>query len=210
MIENIIKSFEEKITNIGWIERYGGLVKPVKRTFAIDDSLIVKTFPVACGVNAKECWEKGKYQDLIPNDKYKSLAYWEQRGSVSCSYQRVDGDKYMCIFSAPVSFVCWLNMPKLGFDDCTSSHLFEAHMLKVLSKVGVVTSPYQINNLKCVIDGLAPKNETIFQKYSYDDREDLLMYPFDFFSINMTFSWGVLLNCIPDVELSTPISCVTL
>ena len=210
MIEQIIKGFDTKITATGWIERYGGLVRTITKGFPVDEGVVYKSFPVSCGVTAKECWEKGKYQNLVPDDKYKSIAYWEQRGPVSCQKStRVSADLYLNEFSAPVSFICWLNMPKLGFDDCGNSHLFEAQMLKILTtgSVFITDPPYDIMELSVVIDGVAPKNETIFTKYSYEDRTHLLMYPFDFFSVNLTFKWKVNLCAVPDVTLGEPVIC---
>ncbi len=205
MINSIIQSFTEKVTALNWVERYGGLVRPAVKTFIDENSGLIynKTYPVSCDVTEKECWEKGRYQDLIPNDRYKSITYFEQRGSIAIRETQFGG-RDVLEFSAPMLFVAWLNLPKLGISEC-SSPVFEASAIKMLMNMGVIELPFQALGFKVIIDGSSPKNEGVFTKYSYGDKFGLLLYPFDFFSISIIVRWYVQPQCLPDYEPSEPI-----
>jgi hypothetical protein len=205
MINSIIQAFTDQVISLPWVERYGGLVRPAVKTFIDENSGLIynKTYPISCDVNEKECWEKGRYQDLIPNDKYKSITYFEQRGAITIKETQMTG-REMLEFNAPITFVAWLNLPKLGISEC-SSPVFEASAIKMLMNLKVSELPFQALGVKVIIEASSPKNEGVFTKYSYGDKFGLLLYPFDYFSININIRWYVQPQCLPEYEPMEPI-----
>jgi hypothetical protein len=205
MTNAIIQAFTDKIISLNWVERYGGLVRPAVKTYIDENSGLIynKTYPVSCDVTEKDCWEKGRYADLIPNDKYKSITYFEQRGAVTVKASSFGG-RDMLEFNAPLSFIAWLNLPKLGISEC-STPVFEASAIKMFMEKITPEMPYKAHEVKVIIDSLNPRNEGVFTKYSYGDKLGLLLYPFDFFSINLNIRWFVQPHCLPDYEPGEPI-----
>lgn len=214
MIDKIISTISPQIVDMGWIARYGGLVRTAVKVVEIDREaqlFVEKRFPVSSRTTDKDCWERGKYIDLIPDSKLASIAYFEQRGPITArEHKTSSGGIQMLEFFAPCSFVAWLNLPKLGFSSPEQSYHFEAHALKVLGRQQFVDNGLKISNGSVVIDGVHPRNETIFTKYSYEDKLGLLLYPYDFFAINVTFRWLQPAGCLPDVVLASPIQCESL
>jgi hypothetical protein len=55
------------------------------------------------------------------------------------------------------------------------------------------------------------KSSAIFSKYSYDEAvSQYLMYPFDFFALNITLEYVVPAACIETMIANDPLNCVTL
>lgn len=185
MIEPIIARLSENLKALPFIERHGGLVRTARRVNYIDGLPFEEVFPVAMDVEGN-CFENGKYLDLAPNSALKSVSYFEQRGQVD-----VDETDQFYVFNAPVSFVCWMNMKKIG-SQTQIGYVFEGMALDVLNQ-DININKY--HGIQIYIEGLHPKNEGIFQKYNYSDRLDLFLYPYDFFSINFTIKWKMTKGC---------------
>lgn len=189
MIEPIISRISNNLKSLPFIERHGGLVRTARRYMIIDGQPFEELYPVSMDVEGN-CFENGKYLDLAPNSSYKSVSYFEQRGPVIVE---CEGSFYK--FTAPVSFVCWMNMKKVGSHNQVG-YVYEGMSLDVLTK------SIQINKyhaLSVEIESLHPKNEGIFQKYNYSDRLDLFLYPYDFFSINFIIKWRMQIGCFDGV-----------
>ncbi len=197
MIEPIINVLSSKINNLPWIERHGGLVRTARKINLVDGQPFEEYYPVSMSDTDKECWENGKHMDLAPNSKYKSVSYFDQNGIVKVSDSEYPDFK---TFEANVSFVCWLNLKKLG-EAHQSGYLYELDAIKTLSEKLQINKHHK---LTCKIVGLHPKNEGIFQKYNYADRLDLFLYPYDYFSIQMLIKWEMDIKCF-DLTLNDPI-----
>lgn len=194
MIEPIISIISSNIKELPFIERHGGLVRTARRYTIIDGQPYEEVFPVSMDVDGN-CFENGKYLDLAPNSAYKSVSYFEQRGPVT-----VDCDDNYFKFTAPVSFVCWMNMKKIGSSN-QIAYVYESLALDTIRKT------INISKYKAIvidIESLHPKNEGVFQKYNYSDRLDLFLYPYDFFSINFTIKFRMLMGCFQG-DINDPI-----
>ena len=83
MLKLAIDCINPTVIALNFIERYGGLVYTAVKKEEVTGDLGIpvfkeERFPVACGVTGRECWEHGKYQWLVPNFRYKSVAWWEE------------------------------------------------------------------------------------------------------------------------------------
>lgn len=208
MIDKIIDSISPTLTDIPWVERFGGIVRRATRIIGDSpETFVEQAFPVSASVTNKDCWENGKYADLVPDDKYKSLMYFEQRGPIVVKQGYQDG--YISM-SAPLTIVCWLNLPRLGFSQANESPIFEAEIIKKIYFKKFEVAALKISNGKFTIDALAARDENIFRKYTYSDKMGLLLYPYDFFAIDITAIWQQNVKCLQDVDISSPINCVDL
>ena len=209
MIAPILEFLRPEILALPWVEQYGGMVRTVSRPqmLNIDDvpQIIMQSFPVSCDVSAADCWNNERYKDLVPNDVYKSVSYFEERGGM-----RLDGISAvngLLEFSANVSFVAWLNMKKLGYDTCHFADYVAATMFPFLRKKNVpVTAPF-----KCLVSvepiNFEARGADIFEGYAYQDEQALLFYPYDYFAINCMVKIQLDPKCLPEYVVETPIIC---
>jgi hypothetical protein len=208
MIHEVIESLRTKITGLPFIEKYGGLVRIAKKAFTNDEGIYYKTFPVSCDVSNAECWNNDRYKDLLPDENYKSIAYFESAGNIivkKTQYLSSGRDAYHVI--APIDFICWLNLPKLGISDCHSS-IFELMAVDLFYQSHKPQlENFNVASFKMEIKSFSSRDEKIFAKYSYGDLSGLLLYPFDFFKISLELSFYIDPNCIQNFVLNPPIDC---
>lgn len=184
------------IDGLPFIDKIAGVVTPITRK--ADD--VTKVFPVACGVQHRDC-VAGKYDDLVPNSKYKSIIYFEDNG---VSFGAIKGNRRE--FTSRLRLIGWLNLQKLGETDCMKS---EAIILEILRSLPLF--PVNHNNyilLMVTLVSEAPKNKDIFSKYSYDEATmQYLMSPYDYFALDINMKWFMNLNCIDPYEPQPSIDC---
>lgn len=208
MIENILKLYDSAIMDLTWSHRFGGLVRPVDVELrGEDDRVLRRRFPISCDVTARQCYERERYLDLVPDDKFKSITYWEQVTDTRIEpHPQVRNQWY---FSTEVQFVAWLNLPALGFNSCDAVHLFAADAFRaILSEPRTkINDPYKITNVKINPFGQTQHGATVFSGYSYEDKKPLMMYPYGAFAIRFQISWLAGMECFLPVQIGTPIDC---
>jgi hypothetical protein len=171
MVHHFINQFKSDITSIPWVERYGGLARPVTQVSTNKDGqTFIKKYPVSCEINNDQCFKKGRYLDLVPDEKYKSLVYWEQTGILGMTPVQKMPEAYdLYEFRAPVQLVVWLNLQKLGFTGCDAEHIFAGHIFRVLAKASRkhMTSPYKIEQVSFIPKGILDNASKVFSGYTY-------------------------------------------
>lgn len=209
MIRLIEQSLCSAILGMGYIERYGGIVRPVNIRQEADEGVFVdRIFPVSCGVTGTDCFDGGKYLDLVPDDQYKSVAYFEQRGGASLEQSTVHRKMWSGV--EQVRFVCWLNYPALGLDDCRGPERFA---LATLAQI-VGTRDFTVDGISGRLDisraSIAERDPAqVFGRYSYADKQWAFFWPYDFFAIDFTAKVTILGGCLEDVTLGEAVECVT-
>lgn len=194
MNAEIAKILKSQIENLSFMDRVAGAVRVVRRQDVTDKGPIIKTFPVDCDVTQKDC-VSGKYTDLFPNSKYKSIHYFEDLGATVPTGQ----DQSNFDFEARLRLVGWLNLQKLGKATCSVSHLAIAAILKAIEAKNFNNDPFTRIQIKCT--GIEPKTAAIFSKYSYSEEiSQYLLYPYDYYAINFSVSFRVPYKCIQDWE----------
>lgn len=210
------------------IEKYGGLVIPltvkeeISKTASGDPILKDKTYPVSCGVNFQQCILNRKYQELVPNTKYRSLAYWEQLGDAVqyAPEKRYDPKGNRLVFDIPVRLVVWLNIQKMninsgGGQDCSITAPVMLKISDILhnSKQHFLI-PDAFYNDKAKVEFLFQGQEVkdanrIFGKWSYDSAKmaALYLWPFDWFSLKYTVRFTVKRNCLDALTIGAEVVC---
>lgn len=198
-IADIVKGY---ITSLGFVDKISGLSRSITfETQNENGQTIRKTIPIACNVTHADCL-KGRYEDLIPDSKYKSLIYFEELNGA----RLVDNTPRDFSFEATLRLVCWLNLKKLGESDCSISSLALTNILNVLPGSYFNNGIY--TRILIEIIGEVKKDKAIFGQYTYDDaKKQYLMYPFDFFALDLKVSFSVSRNCITPWSNSTETSC---
>lgn len=215
MIQDIIQSIGHKVTDLSFIERYGGLVQTARQIQEVTDGQFTEVaFPVSCNVNASQCWEDGKYQDLVPNDQYSSIAYFEDRNGSQFNGTVKDRPKQSYMqFTHNVRFVCWLNLQKLGITECHAPKaVLQALKALYCKNENIETSSgLKLSRFNMNVTSQLPKDANIiFDRYTYAHCQDALLYPFDYFAFNVQLSYNINPSCFEDWAINTPVNCIEL
>ena len=209
MIRLIEQALRAQILDLGYVERYGGIVRPVTIRQEVDEGqYIAQTFPVSCGVTGTDCFDGGKYLDLVPDDQYRSVAYFEQRGGAALRESTTARKIWAGVEN--VRFVAWLNYPALGLDDCRGPERFA---LATLARI-VGTRNFTVDGITGRLDVteariLERDEREVFGRYSYAEKQWAFFWPYDFFAIDFTARVTIPGGCLEDVTLGAAVECVT-
>ena len=213
-----------EITALSFADKYAGIVKTIN--IAVEnqtDTGIVKRYPVACNVVNGDCPNIGLYNELVPDDTKNSVIYWEMiQPMYNAGYTKTN-DFYNKRFKGVARLVVWLNLAKLGIDECNGAIYAIPILEKILTKRGKIQSGvYENSILRIEPKGLVKQDiNTIFGGYDYPKIKNYYLYPFDFFAIDVnftleqclskggTFPTGAALDCvnqIPENEVCKSLS----
>jgi hypothetical protein len=201
MIIEVGNSVISKIDTLPFLDKYAGIVKTLSLTVVDKDNKpIKKTFPADCQLSLDQC-ESGRYKDLCPESSKKSVLFLEDNG---IKYVRSQGG--LDFWKANMNLVCWLNMPLLGFNDCSYSAIA---ITGILSKLPV--TPFNYGNYQRIlikVTGQQSKNINPFQKYTFDETVmQYLMYPYDSFLLNLDVDFAINKRCLEAQNLTAALSC---
>lgn len=198
-IANILKS---KIQNLPFVDKIAGLVRPVKQEVLGENNIkVLKTFPVSADVSY-DLLIGGKYRDLIPDSKYQSILYFEDNGCV-LTYK----DRGWVGFNSKLTLIGWLNVKKLM--DCQTFTASTEVILSILSNLPEMPFNEDIyREIKIIALSEVPKSNAIFSRYTYDElKTQYLLYPYDYFALNMSVDFKVNLACVEQLKFSGCTGC---
>lgn len=187
-----------KIDTLCFVDKISGLVRPVSMILTNNDNVKVeKIFPVACSVTHQEC-QAGKYMDLVPNSKYRSVIYFEENSLTFI--ERIGNIQKM---ESSLKLVGWLNLKKT---DCVVS---DKAILLILSAIPSIPFSDDIyDRISIVIESEERKNKDIFSKYSYEETvNQYLLYPYDYFALNIKTTFSVNTDCIEQFNCTADETC---
>jgi hypothetical protein len=192
-----------KLSDLPFVDKYAGAVRVASYAVKDGNQTLTKKFPVDCKTTETECQNKSRYFDLCPDSKKRSVMYLEDTGirpgEKKGNYQH---------FTASYDLVCWLNMPLLGFSDCSYSGIAIAGILQRIGSGPAFNSPpYQLIDIQFA--GQKSKMNNPFLKYSYDETvNQFLLYPYDYFVLALQVNFRIDLRCITAAQLNPPIDCI--
>lgn len=185
-----------------FIDKLAGVVKTITKTDQDKDNRTIrKTFPVSCDTTASDCFSSGRYKDLIPDSSIGCMVYLE---AVSNQYLGNTGRKNN--WKAQYRLVSWINQKKLGFTDCSITAQIITTFINSFPENPFNSGIYQT----CRINVIAQDHKDFnpFAKYSYDeDKTQYLMYPFDYFSLQMTVDYQIDKFCLTPFTKEEAIPC---
>jgi len=222
-IKDLIEAIE--VDSSPLIEKYGGLVFPISiqeeisRTDSGESILKEKVFPVACGVSFQDCITNQRYQELSPNSRYKSIAYWEQLGdaTINVTESRYAPKGNLITYDIPVRFVFWGNIAKLNINgtgqvDCSIAAPIALKIQNTLfRRMGFEIPGTQYAGAKAefTFQGQEQKDATkIFGRYSYGkELAKFLLFPYEFFSLKYLVRLRINRACVEAFTFGIPIEC---
>lgn len=227
MISAIADVLKSKLSNLPWVERFGGLVSMATRPVVqhgADGAQIVtgyQTYPVACDVNEANCWENSLYKHFEPDSTKGAIAFFVDNGGVNL--KSVDGPKAASLkFSFDVKLLFWMNLKRLGEtitdNQCNASarvvpyvmaQLFGAHTATGIFSGGIEEDIY----LGIEVTGIKQlqKNPSMFQPFTFatdGEKRGLFLYPYDYFGLAISGTFVINKDCLPalysgDFEFTT-------
>lgn len=194
-----------KIQALPFIERYGGIAHPMTHAFGTDT---LKTFPVSMSLTGAQCFEQGKYANLVPDDRYNSVSYLEGLTSPARVTFK-DPKSHIATISQACKLVVWLNMQRLGRTSQADVGLMALAAIAALQgnyaiSYGGVNGRMEVDQATVRMD----KNGA-FGGYTYVDKQALFMWPFAFFAIEFNTVTQLPKACLNEIENLSPINCIT-
>lgn len=202
MNEKIANILKTQIESLPFVEKIAGLVRPVKlQVPGKDNTLTLKTFPIATDISNEQCIS-GQYKDLVPNSKYRSVLYFEDNGC-TLTYR----EKRWVGFNSRLTLVGWLNLELLmECGNYTGSTEVILSILEALPENTINSDIYREIRITALSE--IPKSNAIFSRYTYDElTTQYLLYPYDFFALNMSVDFKINLACVEQFELGSCTKC---
>ncbi len=216
MIHTIVAPIKDAISAMplfttGTDTRIAGIVRPSEKEK--DGKRFV--FPAAFDVEGRKCWEQGRYFELLPNDLYRSVIYFEQLTDVRFETYKDSKDKIM-IYQVNLRLVSWVNFKKMGSTDLTIIDRLALGIIKTLTatkgevsrtsgKLSVTDANFTNAVLEVVPVSQVRQDRSIFSRYTL--KEDNLLYPWDYFAINLACTLYVGRECFTEVVAGAEIEC---
>jgi len=97
-----------------------------------------------------------------------------------------------------VGLVCWLSQKRLGTNQCSITPLIVANIIKALGTNKRFNDGLYIK-ARIQVAGEVAKTPAIFGRYTFDEKQtQFLMYPFDYFALDIVVDFRVNADCIDD------------
>lgn len=201
MNEKVASIIKTQIETLPFVDKIAGLVRPLRMEVKTGDTKAMKTYPVATDISSEQCIS-GHYKDLIPDAKYRSIIYFEDNG---CTLTYRNGR--WVGFESRLLLVGWLNMAKLF--NCQTQTGSAQVILSILSQFPEFTISDDVyREFKIIAVSEQPKTNAIFGKYSYDEiKNQYLMYPYDYFALNIASTFKINLDCITEFQIDQCTKC---
>lgn len=227
MVGTIITQIKNYLTDLGegltWAERVAGLVSRAERPIMMEVEgrqvqFGVDAFPISHDVEGKKCWETGKYYALLPSHTYKSVIYFEQTSPLVFAGPK-DIKGKIWVFTGNIRLVCWINAKKFGVDTPGLSDRLmlmvlkrmvrdrpnKGHTLANSSIIPFIDDNFINPHLEVLILGQPVTDSSIFGRYTIGAQAENLLFPYEYFAIDMQFRFEVGKECIIDVYEADPI-----
>lgn len=201
----VADTFVTQISALAFADRVAGLVRTVSMHQPNSQSVLgvtINKFPVSCNVSARDCSTNAKQHQLVPDNSYKSLIYFED-GGASPIGRGTRGLK----FTGRMRCICWLNLNKLGQTSCNASVYPMAQLIKLFNE-------FRTQNISPLVGvsvreiGIVEKSQAIFSRYTYrEEKVQYLLYPYDYFALDLQVEFELPDSCVNDDWINTEIEC---
>lgn len=197
MIVKVAEVLKSQLEELSFVDRLGGLVKPLTFYNKTEDGTETKTIPVEVNALTRPC-NNNDYNAFLPDSKYMSVIFFQDQGSDLKSE-----DTYYRYITSSLRIACWFNLPKINADYTDCDLLVMAILEAIPDRIANTSELFQIQT---TFSGLAANTEDIFSDYDLNEAEhQYKQYPYDTAGINFTVDYAIGRNCI-DI-LTNPLIC---
>lgn len=203
MIVSIGDIIIDKIKLLPFLDKYAGVVQVLAyKSTDKSGKVTKKTFPASCNVTFEQC-KSGQYKDLCPDSTKKSVLYLEDNGIRFV--KREGGRTY---WKASLNLCCWLNMPNLGYSNCSYSAIAVEGILSKFPVTPFNSGVFTRTQINVVGQLSKTQAQQTFLKYTYDETvNQFMMYPYDFFVLLLEVDFVTDKSCLSSANINSPISC---
>lgn len=168
--------------NTFWVDKCVGIVTPITYKVSGQD----KTIPVYFNLKRDLC-NGGDYIDLVPDSSKTSVVYMEIASEPSVVSVKQNGTR----FNSSLDLVVWLNYQKINLGMVDTDILVANIIENIPSRIA--NNEYVGVGIK--VTSVSTKDRFVFNKYTYNNDIQFLMYPYDFFSIRMEVEYTIPKGC---------------
>ena len=187
-IANILKSYIEVLP---WADKVAGLTQVANIRLKEGENKTDKSYPISCDIDADAC-KKGKYQDLAPDQKKKSVMFFEDRGGVTIEKHEGNRIFYQC----QLRLVVWLNIRLIEGVACdadASCGVSGDYVIDVIKAIPY--HPFDFGGFYGIfIDPpeQVERSVDIFNRYTFNEPQtQYLMHPFDYFALDFMIHFAI-------------------
>lgn len=192
------------IGDLPYIDKKTGLVQTVFKPINANGETKYIKIPVSTLATAQECSASDTAAvDMVPDSKYKGILYFEDRGTGLGARRSVSQQ-----YRSELRLVCWLNTLKIngGEPDMSFSAKAMNEIINIVTGKIISSSPFV--NINATVSRIPEQNANIFSPYDYDERRTQYLFsPYDFFAVDLSVSFDLARNCIPDLLVTPPTKC---
>lgn len=191
------------LSSLEWCEDVSGVVRVVTKKIEIGEGkIIIKRFPVACDISWQDCNNNEQILRMCTPDSSKiSIIYFEDKGVSSID------NAGRTTYKSKLRLVCWMNMKKFVNQGC-SLDFYAINKIKSLIQL---SRPANYNSIVHGIVvkeiSIAPKQPDIFSPYSYNEFMQYLLFPYDYFALDITTEFMIDGPCVPELTLTDDDMC---
>ena len=182
MINRIVDELAFKLkTHNTWLETSVGIVTPIKSKSREGVDVIE---PVYFNNDRNYC-NGSDFISLVPDSSKTSMAYFELNGNPTVT----DFSSNNTVFDASVTCVVWFRHTALNIGMFDNDILVANFMQSIPRTIQNVESQY----FRVYIDVVDIEVNTgdVFKKYTYNDQQQFIMYPYGYFAIKMNIGYGI-------------------
>lgn len=208
LIQEALNLLTPEITTLGWVERFGGVVRTISRAFEDQNGEPkYKRYPVSCSVSETDCENDQRYQDLVPDSSKSSVLFWDvTRGLYDVGQVERINARAM---RGSARLIGWLNTDRLGVNECNTAAKAIRSLLPIIFRKfenNTAGDLFTNSTVRFEFAGEAIKDDAIFQKWDFSRNSGFLMHPYDFFAIDVNI-FAVVSLCEYVMDTGTPIDC---
>lgn len=195
MITEALKLIYNECLDGCWLDCFGVLVEPTRS----EDKLQ----PLAKVYDCPNCEDQDSsklYRLMIPDEKYKSLAYFEKTGNFNVSRSEHIRDWHQV--EGTVNLVIWYNLHNLGYEASIKELVINDMIKKLNNKECKARAHQYLRNVRLEWTGIL--DDDPFEKYDYEIK-NLDVYPFEWVHLSFDLSFSILSTCLPELECLQPI-----
>jgi len=197
MIHDIADAIATNIKeNLSWADLCVGLVRDINSKSTSGEDVVI---PVYFNRGWDAC-DMSDYLPVVPDDSKASIIYMEIDNEPNVVEVDARGG---VTFETDLNVVVWYNANKIDYDIVESDLLLSEVIGFIPKRINGITSYGNVVE----VTGAKVRDKAIFNRYSYNDEQQYLMYPYDFFVINITVTYTIPRGCATSVNNTT--SCPT-
>jgi hypothetical protein len=94
-----------------------------------------------------------------------------------------------------------MNLRRFENAGCSLSFYAISSILPILRMPNPINYMDIVQSMRAVGYSFPPKDANIFARYSYNDGKQYLLYPYDYFAIDIETMFDVNSSCVPELQV---------